>query len=125
MLGKGSLLQLVVQGCEDSSSFCESINSGYNTLIGALDQKYNYTSSDFLEKNPNGIGFYANNLDFFFFELPFILAIHFLLNIIFKILFNYRVSLILRKYSLYGTLLFIIYEGNVEHFAFYFFAECK
>ncbi len=31
----------------------------------------------------------------------------------------------LRKYSFYGTFLFVLYEGNVEHFAYYFFAECK
>lgn len=52
-------------------------------------------------------------------------TLHFLLSIIFKLLFNYRVSLLLRKYSFYGTLLFIIYEGNVESFAFFFFAECR
>lgn len=52
-------------------------------------------------------------------------GLHFVLAIIFKLLFNYRVSLILRKYSFYGTLLFIIYEGNIESFAFFFFAECQ
>lgn len=67
------------------------------------------------------MGFYANNLDFFYYELPFVLLIHLIFALLFKLLFNYRVSLLLRKYSFYGTMLFIVYEGNVEIFSFYFF----
>lgn len=124
-LEKGSLLQVILQSYEDTSPICSTINEGYISLFDRLNQKYEYSDADFLAKNPNGIGFYANNLDFFYYELPFMFMIHFLLAIIFNLLFNHRVSLLLRKYSFYGTLLFIIYEGNVESFAFYFFAECK
>ena len=46
-------------------------------------------------------------------------------SLAFHCLFNFRVSRYIRKYSLYAILIFIIYEGNVEQFAFYFFTECK
>lgn len=32
-----------------------------------LNQQYNYSDSFVLERNPNGLGFFANNLDFFFY----------------------------------------------------------
>ena len=76
-------------------------------------------------KNPNGMGFFANNLEFFFYEFPSALGIYFLFFWIFRALFNYRISKLIRKYSFYGILLFIIYEGNIEQLAFYFFRECK
>ena len=44
---------------------------------------------------------------------------------VFRLLFNYRLSKYIRKYSFSGMLLLIIYEGNVEQFSFYFFNECK
>lgn len=40
-------------------------------------------------------------------------------------LFNHKISKFIRKYSFYGILLLVIYEGNVEQFSFYFFTECR
>ena len=48
-----------------------------------------------------------------------------ILSLVFRALFNYRVSKELRKYSFHGILLLLIFEGNVEQFAYYFFWECK
>ena len=31
----------------------------------------------------------------------------------------------IKKYSLYGILLLIVFEGNIEQFSFYFFSECR
>jgi hypothetical protein len=87
-----------------------------------VDQQVNYTAADILSKNPNGLSFFSNNLDFFFYELPGSILIYLILSLIFKMLFNYRVSIFLRKYSLYGLILMVIYEGNVEQFSFYFFS---
>lgn len=78
-----------------------------------------------MAKNPNGIGFFANNLEFFFYELPGILLIYVVLSFVFRALFNYRISKFIRKYSFYGILLLIVYEGNIEQFTFYFFSECQ
>ena len=75
-----------------------------------------------MSKNPNGIGFFANNFEFFFYELPVTLLTYFLFQLIFKTLFNYRISKYFRKYAFYGILMFIIYEGNIEQFSFYFFS---
>ena len=60
------------------------------------------------------MGFFANNLEFFYYELPVMFAVYLIFLLIFKLLFNFRVSKYIRKYSLYGILIFIIYEGNVE-----------
>lgn len=62
-----------------------------------------------MEKNDKGIGFFANNLDFFLYELPRSILIYVVLSLIFRALFNYRISKYLRKYSFYGILLLIIY----------------
>ena len=91
----------------------------------ALDQKKNYTNNFTLSRNPNGLGFYANNLDFFFYELPVMFLVQLLLLFLFYRLFNYRISKYFRKYSFYGIFMLMVYEGNVEQFAFYFFSECK
>lgn len=32
MLSKGSMLQVIMQSCEDTSSICTTINNGYNYL---------------------------------------------------------------------------------------------
>ena len=116
---KGEFMQNLLMKCE--ANICQNYLGFYENLVESLDYKKNYTDSFYLQRNSNGIGFFANNLDFFFFELPLAIAIYLVLVMIFKILFNYRLSKYLRKYSFSGMLLFIIYEGNIEQFAFYFF----
>ena len=93
-------------------------------LENALDHKVNYTSQHILDKNSKGLGFFANNLDFFFYELPAIIIFYLIFFFSFRILFNYRISKNIRKYAFYGILLPIVYEGNVQQFSFYFFTEC-
>ena len=120
---KGELMQTLLTNCQ--AGICQSYINFYEDLVQSLDYKQNYTDSFFLGRNSNGIGFFANNLDFFFFELPLALLIYMVLVMVFKLLFNYRLSKYIRKYSFSGMLLFIIYEGNVEQFSFYFFNECR
>ena len=71
------------------------------------------------------MGFFANNMEFFFYQFPLAIGTYVLFLWLFKALFNYRISKYIRKYAFYGILLFIIYEGNIEQFAFYFFRECQ
>ena len=59
------------------------------------------------------------------YEIPAAVVIYIVLSLLFRALFNYRISKYLRKYSFYGTFLCVIFEGNVEQFAFYFFSECR
>ena len=94
-------------------------------MIVSMDYKYSYADEFMLNKNANGLGFFANNLDFFFYELPMSLVVLLVLLLVFKLLFNHRVSRYFRKYAFAGVFLFVLYEGNVEQFAFYFFMECR
>ena len=82
---------------------------GYNFMLDQLNNKYNYTDSDFLSKNSNGIGFYANFLDVFYFQIPFIILLFAVLALVFNFLFNYRISSLLRQYSFGGILLLHIF----------------
>ena len=124
-LDRGSLLQKAVDLCKDSNVICKSYDELYNKALENFDHQLNYTSADIIAKNPNGLGFFANNLDFFFYELPGSILIYILMYFAFKTLFNYRISKFFRKYSFSGIILLIIYEGKVEQFSFYFFSECR
>jgi len=44
---------------------------------------------------------------------------------IFEMLFKYRISVFFRKYSFYAIIFFMVFEGNVEQFAFDIFCELK
>lgn len=124
-LEQGDLPQNFFQSCNDAYPICEIINNGYNNLLDALDRKQVYSGDFFLSRNSNGIGFFANNLDFFYYKVPVLFVGYLLLSLMFKVLFNYRLSRYFRKYSFYGIILLIIYEGNIEQFTFYFLEECK
>jgi len=80
-------------------------------MMVSMDYKYSYADEFMLNKNSNGLGFFANNLDFFFYELPVSLVVLLVLLLIFKLLFNYRVSRYFRKYAFAGVFLFVLYEG--------------
>ena len=69
------------------------------------------------------MGFYANQLNSLYFQLPFILVMVTLFYNLFYLLFKYRVSLYLRKYSLLGIIFFMLLDGNFEQFGFYIFGE--
>ena len=110
---------------ECTLSVCTFYTNCYENALLSIDLKKNYTDSFMYERNPNGLGFFANNLDFFFYELPFIFLTYLLFSLLFRLLFNFRVSKYFRKYAFYGLFLLILYEGNVEQFAFFFFSECR
>ena len=116
---RGQLPQTFLENSE--ASICIAYMNLYNNLITVLEKKQDYTDSFIKSRNPDGLGFFTNNLDFFFFELPVSLMIYGALAILFRLLFNYRISKYIRKYSFYGIFLFLVYEGNVEQFAFHFF----
>jgi hypothetical protein len=61
--------------------------------------------------------------DLIFVDLPVTLIIFLLGNLLFKIFFNFRISLIFRQYSLYGLFFFILLNGKLEIITFYFISE--
>ena len=93
---KGTFIEYLFSSCNQSNAICSLINSNYDFMLNQLNQKYNYTDRDFLDKNSNGIGFYANNFDVFYFQIPFIITVYVLLSFLFNVLFNYRISLLFR-----------------------------
>ena len=122
---EGSLVQNFFQSCEADSVVCRSVNGLYNSLLAAVEHKAAYSDAEFLGRNENGVGFFANMLDYFFYELPSSLLMCLVLTLLFRLLFHHRFSLYLRQYSLVGVFLIIVCEGNVEQFSFYFFMECR
>lgn len=122
---QGYIAQSLFQQFENDSSVCSSINGLYDSLFKSFDNQYAYSDAHFLSRNPNGVGFFSNNLDFFFYKLPTLLLIYLGLYLAFRAFFNLRVSVYLRKYSFPAILLLMIYEGNMEQFSFYFFQETK
>jgi hypothetical protein len=124
IVDKGSIGQTILYSCNETR-LCQSVNGLYSFLLEELDYKYVYTEPQFIERNPNGNGFFSNNLDFFFYELPGILLVYLLLFLAFRAIFKFKVSKYLRKYSFYGLLFLVVFEGNIEQFSFYFFTECS
>ena len=67
MQKKSSMFQQIMESCNNTNNFCLNVNQAYMFLFNSLNQKYEYSDSNFLSKNSNGIGFFANNLDFLFY----------------------------------------------------------
>jgi hypothetical protein len=72
-------------------------------------------------KRPNGI--LLEITDLIFVDVPVTLIIFLLGNFLFKIFFNFRISIIFRQYSLYGLFFFILLNGKLEIITFYFISE--
>ena len=64
-LNQWSLCQDLVQSC--TSNMCTTYNNAYNNILESLNHKDNYTDAFIFKRNPSGLGFFANNLDFFFY----------------------------------------------------------
>jgi hypothetical protein len=66
-----------------------------------------------------------NAINFFAVEVPMVIIAFLLLRVIFTLLFKYPISRFLRKFDLWGYFLIIIFDGNVQQFAFYLTAELR
>jgi len=64
-LDQGSLCQDIFQSC--TAEACNSINNLFDNLLSSLNYKERYIDSFIINRNSNGLGFFANNLDFFFY----------------------------------------------------------
>ena len=90
-----------------------------------MDYKTVYTNKFLLSLNNQGFGFIANNLNYFVFQMPILMLIHFLFAMLFKLTSKYKVSILFRKYSFKALFLLLLFEGNIEQFTFYFIAEAQ
>lgn len=69
-------------------------------------------------KRPSGI--LLDITDLLLVDVPVTLAIFILGNLMFRLLFNFRVSILFRQYSLYGLFFFVLLNGKIEILTFYF-----
>ena len=82
-------------------------------------QPYNaYSNERHMEEARSNDVFVGNTVDFFVFGLPALLLFVFLCNRLFYLLFNYRVSFLLRPYSFWAVLLELALQSNIEYFTF-------
>ena len=57
---RGSTIQKLFENCD--AAICTSITGVYDGLLESIEHKKKYTDIDCLDKNPQGLGFFANNL---------------------------------------------------------------
>lgn len=57
--------------------------------------------------------------------MPLIIIIFIVFRIVFRFLFHYPVSKIFRKFDIWGCLFIILFDGNIQQFAFYSTSEWK
>lgn len=77
-----------------------------------IDFKLNYSLPKFIDIETNGEGFFVNNLQYFFLNIPLITIALLFMRLVFKILFNYPLSALFRKFSFFGIIVFFLLEGN-------------
>ncbi len=85
----------------------------------------NYSDSHFVGLNPNGYSFMGNFCSFFIVQLPTMVFVEALLYFTFILVKKYKVSRLFRLYSFGYIILFMAFEGSVEVYSFYFFAETR
>ena len=75
------------------------------------------------EERKNNL-FVASTMDFFAFHVPIMLLLVFLLNRLFRCLFRYEVSSLLRAYSFWWIIFELLIQGNIQFFTFLAFRNC-
>ena len=114
---KGSMFSLLLQNT--------TFEQGLNEFILSLDYKYSYTDTAYLHKNNASFGFISNNSTQILVNLPIYIGLLIIANIGYILLRRYKVTVNLKKYTLYAIFVLMIIEGNTEQYAFYIFAEFK
>ena len=66
-----------------------------------------------------------NQLDFLVYKIIAMLILFGVLKLLFHAMYNYPISLIVRRYYFYGTLLILIIEGSIEELVFFLSMEIK
>jgi len=85
-----------------------------------LDLKYDYTSWKFIEVEGNSSGFMINTVNLFLSNVFLIFLMFLVLRIVFFVLFKYTISKIVREYSFWPYLYFMLIDGNLQFLAYMF-----
>ena len=94
-------------------------------IFGLIDTKLNYTSSKFREREGRGETFLPACWEFLTFNLLFILVSFALLKWGFRLLRRYKISKLLRPFSLLVYLTPLLLDGNLQYFFFLLFAQVR
>lgn len=84
---------------------------------------YNYQTPDLPAQGSEAI--LVNCTNFFITAGPLILIFFIAFRILFHLLFQYPISQLLRKFSLWGYLFITLFDGNIQQFVFYQTSEWK
>ena len=84
---------------------------------------YRFTTPDRPEQGSEAL--LVNCTNFFVVAAPIIFALFIISRIAFRLLFNYSVSRLLRKFDFWGCLFITLFEGNIQQFTFYCAAEYR
>ena len=90
-------------------------------MISSFSYKKEYINPKAIRKPSTGFGFISNNSSLILYSIPFYIIFSLCLYIIFRLTFNYKFSVLLRKYCFGGTILLMLCEGNLEQYSFYCF----
>ena len=74
-----------------------------------------------LIKRPNGV--LLELADMFFVDIPVTLVTFIIGYFLFKLLFNFRISILFRQYSLAGLFFYILLNGKIEVLTFHFLSQ--
>lgn len=116
----GKVLE-VVRLVEDKKWAIEPLSAvleAKRVIQGALPSYDRHTNAKFLRVERHDQHFFKTCVEYYVFYVPCMLLIILLLNRLFFLLFDYRISLGLRLYSFWATLWVVALEGNVEAFVF-------
>jgi hypothetical protein len=107
-----------------SNDVCKNdLGIDFGRLQALVDYKLNYSLPNFVALEQNGEGFFEANIEYFFLNIPIILLTLLAYRLAFRLLFDYRLSSLLRRFSFWGILVLLLLEGNVELFFFSFTAD--
>jgi hypothetical protein len=111
----------VIQLLEEKQWELVGLSDAKESLESSIEEVrlYNaYSNERHMEEGRNNDVFLDSTMDFFVFCLPTLLLFVFLSNRVFYLLFNYRVSFLLRPYSFWAVILELALQSNIEYFTF-------
>jgi len=90
-----------------------------------FDRKQAYSGSKFLYYQNNGENLLPNCWFYLTFNLLFAILVFLIMNALFKILFNYKISKLIRPFSFWGYVGVIMLDGNMQIMYFLMFSQSK
>ena len=64
-------------------------------------------------------------LNYFILIIPFTSLMFICFNLLFRLLYQYKISIFLREYSFWMFLCVMLYDGNLTYFSFIFFSDVR